>query len=125
MIPAEGRADVLATLERAVEHEPEADEILRQGVVVLYEWITDVRSVAIAFVEDGTLATGPIAGDPIEQAPSVAVPVLYEDRPVAELWIVAEGAPDDDERAFLGRVANVLSPYCLVGWDTGGEAWEP
>ena len=33
--------------------------------------------------------------------------------------------PDDDDRAFLRRVSDLLSPYCLVGWDTGGEVWEP
>ena len=22
-------------------------------------------------------------------------------------------------------VALLISPYCLVGWDTGGEAWTP
>ena len=35
------------------------------------------------------------------------------------------GEPDDADRAFLARVSDLLSPYCLVGWDTGGEAWEP
>ena len=31
--------------------------------------------------------------------------------------------PEDD--AFLQRVATLVSPYCLVGWDTHGERWEP
>ena len=26
---------------------------------------------------------------------------------------------------LLRVVADLLSPYCLVGWDTGGEAWSP
>jgi putative methionine-R-sulfoxide reductase with GAF domain len=30
-----------------------------------------------------------------------------------------------DDRAFLERVAQLISPHCLVGWDTGGEAWTP
>ncbi len=34
-------------------HEPEADEILRESVVALYEHIPAVRSVAVAFVENG------------------------------------------------------------------------
>lgn len=125
LVPANGRPDVVATIERAIEHERDADEILRQAVVVLYEWIAGVRSVAVAFIEDGALAAGPVAGDPIPEAPAIAVPVLYERRPVAELWIAAEGMPDDEDRALLDRVAGLLSPYCLVGWDTGGEAWEP
>ena len=28
-----------------------------------------------------------------------------------------------EERAFLERVALLISPYCLVGWDTGGVPW--
>jgi hypothetical protein len=125
LVSAEGRNDVLETIARAIDHEPEADEILRQAVVVLYEWTTGVRSVAVAFVEDGALAAGPIAGDPIAGAPAVAIPVLYERRSVAELWIDSETEADDRDRAFLHRVSQLLSPYCLVGWDTGGEAWEP
>ena len=26
--------------------------------------------------------------------------------------------------AFLERVATVIAPYCLVGWDTGGVDWQ-
>jgi hypothetical protein len=125
LLSGEGRDDVLATIARAIEHEPEADEILRQAVVVLYEWTTGVRSVAVAFVEDGALAAGPIAGAPIAETPAITIPVLYERRSVAELWIDSELEADDRDRAFLHRVSQLLSPYCLVGWDTGGEAWEP
>jgi hypothetical protein len=56
---------------------------------------------------------------------AVTEPVLYERRPVAELWIDGGAAPDEGDRALLMRVCELLSPYCLVGWDTGGEAWEP
>jgi hypothetical protein len=37
---------------------------------------------------------------------------------VAEL--VADGF---DDLASLERVATIVSPYCLVGWDTGGVPW--
>jgi hypothetical protein len=30
-----------------------------------------------------------------------------------------------EDRAVLERVASLIGPYCLVGWDTGGEAWSP
>jgi hypothetical protein len=125
LVTAEGRNDVIASIERAIAHEPEADEILRSAVVVLYEWIAEVRSVAVAFLEEGELATGPVAGEPLEAAPPVSVPVLYDRRPVAELWVASSADLDADDGAFLARVADLLSPYCLVGWDTGGEAWEP
>jgi hypothetical protein len=125
LVPADRRGSLLAAIEQIVAHEPEADEILRGSVVALYEHIPAVRSVAVAFVENGTLAPGPIAGDPIDDAPGVSVPVRYEDRPVAELWIAGGADPDDADRVLLARVCELLSPYCLVGWDTGGEAWEP
>jgi len=35
-----------------------------------------------------------------------------------------DGAPPEDA-AFLERVAVLVSGHCLVGWDTGGEPWEP
>ena len=50
---------------------------------------------------------------------AVDVPVVYRGERVGELV----GAVDD--RAFLERVATLISPYVLVGWDTGGEGWEP
>jgi hypothetical protein len=52
-----------------------------------------------------------------------AVPVSYDGDVVAEL--VATGPLDDRERAAWERIALLLSPFCLVGWDIGGEEWEP
>jgi hypothetical protein len=125
LVPAVERPGATGAIEAIIAHEPEADQILREAVVALYERIPDVRSVAVAFVENGELAAGPIAGDPISGTPSVAEPVLYERRPVAELWIDGGGPADEGDRVLLARVCDLLSPYCLVGWDTGGEAWEP
>jgi hypothetical protein len=125
LFTAEGRGDVVATIQQAIAHEPEADEILRQAVVALYEWTAGVRSVAIAFVEEGRLVPGPVAGDPVEQPTALAVPVQYEGRVVAELWVSGSEPADERDSAFGIEVAGLLSPYCLVGWDTGGEAWEP
>jgi hypothetical protein len=125
LLPPGGRSGAVEAIERILNREPEADQILREAVVVLQERIPGVRGVAVAFVEDGALAPGPGAGATIDGAPAIAVAVLYERRPVAELWIDADAEPDEDDRAFLARVTDLLSPYCLVGWDTGGEAWEP
>jgi hypothetical protein len=125
LVPAAERPGTMEAVEAIIAHEPEADQILREAVVVLYEQIPDARSVAVAFVENGQLAPGPIAGDPISGTPPVTEAVLYEGRPVAELWIAGGGSPDGGDRALLARICELLSPYCLVGWDTGGEAWEP
>ncbi len=96
----------------------EADDVLREVVVTLHERLG--RFVRVSFVDDGALVPGPAAGD--EDA-TTSFPIRFEGAHVADLE--ASGTLDDDERAFLDRVATMLAPYALVGWDTGGSAWEP
>ncbi len=97
----------------------DADDVLRDAVAELgraYDW------VGIAFVEEGELVLGPSTGP--EPAHTLGVTIAYDGTPVAELRV----APPDvtpEQRASLEREAERLSPYCLVGWDTGGEAWSP
>jgi L-methionine (R)-S-oxide reductase len=57
----------------------------------------------------------------------IVVPIAYEGKVVGEIDIDSEqpAAFGSDDRVFLERVAVLISPYCLVGWDTGGEAWSP
>ncbi len=57
----------------------------------------------------------------------IVVPIAYEGRVVAEIDVDSDepAAFDAGDRELLERVALLVSPYCLVGWDTGGEAWEP
>jgi GAF domain-containing protein len=57
----------------------------------------------------------------------IVVPISYDGIVVAEIDIDSDvpSAFGDDDRAMLERVADLISPHCLVGWDTGGEAWEP
>ena len=94
----------------------DADDVLREVVARLvaggYAW------AGIYFVEDGALALGPEAGTPNESA-RMQVPVLWKGERVAELAADGEGAESLDE------VGATIAEYCLVGWDTGGEAWEP
>jgi len=94
----------------------DADDVLRDVVARLvaggYEW------AGIFFLEDGELALGPQAGAADEQA-RTQVPVLWKGERVAEL------AADGDGSEPLEQVATTIAEYCLVGWDTGGEAWEP
>ena len=67
---------------------------------------------------EDSLALGPEAGTP-DPARRIAVPVLWRDTRVAELAV--DGAID---RMELGMtVAAGIADLCLVGWDTGGEAW--
>ncbi len=57
----------------------------------------------------------------------IVVPISYDDIVVAEIDIDSDvpAAFGEDDRIFLERVGELISPHCLVGWDTGGEAWEP
>jgi L-methionine (R)-S-oxide reductase len=57
----------------------------------------------------------------------IVVPIAYQGRVVGEIDIDSEqpAAFGAEDRTFLERVALLISPHCLVGWDTGGEAWAP
>jgi len=101
---------------RLIEQGSEADELLRGVVAILHErypW------VGISFVEEGELVLGPSEGERAEEP--VRIPISYDGKVVAEL----AAAGDVQDRASLEQVADLIAPYCLVGWDTGGEAWSP
>ena len=107
-----------AEIEAIVARGGDADEILRDVVRILagrYRW------AGIFFVEGGELVLGPAAGE-AEEARRTSVPVSFQGERVAELAV--DDAPEED-RMFLERVAALVAGHCLVGWDTGGESWEP
>jgi hypothetical protein len=113
-------SDALQAIERIVEAGGDADDILRQVVAALhddagYTW------AGIFFVEEGNLVLGPHAGTP-DEPQRTRVPVTWQGDRIAELAI--DDAPESD-RTFLERVAVLVSGHCLVGWDTGGESWDP
>ena len=111
----------LEAVDRILDRGGDADDVLRQVVAVLHG-IGDFSWVGISFVEEGELVLGPAQGE--RTAEPTAIPISYENNVVAELGVVAEEL-NTDERIFLERVALLISPYCLVGWDTGGESWSP
>jgi hypothetical protein len=96
----------------------DADDLLRQAVAELTR-VEGCTWAGIFFVERGELVLGPEAGRPDEVA-RTTVPVLWRGERVAEL--AADGEVD---RTHLEQVATEIADQCLVGWDTGGEAWEP
>ncbi len=57
----------------------------------------------------------------------IVVPITYQGRVVGEIDIDSDrpAAFGPEDRTFLERVALLISPHCLVGWDTGGEEWSP
>ena len=112
----------LESVDRILNRGGDPDEVLRQVVSVLFGRLEGCSWVGISFVEGGALVLGPEQGE--RAGAETSVPVSYEGRAVAELGVIAEDL-DAADRAVLERVALLISPYCLVGWDTGGEAWSP
>ena len=57
----------------------------------------------------------------------IVVPISYDGRVVGEIDVDSDepAAFGEQDKEFLERVALLVSPYCLVGWDTGGERWSP
>ena len=108
----------LEAVERVLNRGGEADEVLRQVVAILHDRLG--QFVRISFVEAEGLAPGPAAGD---EAATTPFPILFQGRRVADIEAGGQLTPEDE--ALLARVATLVSPYALVGWDTGGEAWTP
>jgi L-methionine (R)-S-oxide reductase len=154
----------LEAVDRIVNRESEADEVLRRVVEVLRDRFAHYSWVGIYLVEGDELVLGPWKGPqatehvriPIGQGicgaaaetgrtevvddvsadarylacfPStrseIVVPISYEGRVVGEIDIDSDepSAFGEADRAFLERVALLISPHCLVGWDTGGVPW--
>ena len=111
----------LEAIDRILDRGGEADEVLREVVAVLHG-LDDYSWVGISFVEGGELVLGPAQGE--RKGEPTAIRISYEGNVVAELGVIA-GEVKAEDREFLERVALLISPYCLVGWDTGGEAWSP
>ena len=96
----------------------DADDVLRQTVAALAAG-EGCTWAGIFFVEESELVLGPEAGTQ-DEARRVSIPVTWKGERVAEL-----AADGDIDRAHLEQVATEIAALCLVGWDTGGEAWEP
>lgn len=110
--------DALAAIDRALDDGDEADDVLRSVVAALAAEPA-VTWAGILFLDDGTLTLGPESGK-AEATSRVTVPVTYRGTVVGELAV-----DGDVETTFLNRVAERIATHVLLGWDTGGEAWEP
>ena len=108
----------LEAIERILAAGGDADDVLR-GVIAELEHEPGIEWAGILFQEGGELVLGPEQGTPDPQRRR-SVPVTYEGVVVGELAV--DGKADT---ALLERVALALSAHVLLGWDTGGQAWEP
>ena len=96
----------------------DADDQLRATVGELaardgYSW------AGVFFVEGDELVLGPESGTP-QPEERTSVPVVWRNTRVAEL--AADGTIESES---LETVAARIAELCLVGWDIGGEEWEP
>ena len=108
----------LESVRHIVDGEADADDVLR-AVVGSVASAPGTTWAGIAFAEDGALRLGPAEGEPNPDRRE-RVAISYEDAVVGELWVDGEV-----ERRELEQIAVLIGPYVLIGWDTGGEAWEP
>lgn len=108
----------LERLDLILDHAEEPDDALRDAVAALAAE-PGTAWAGVAFVEAGELVLGPASGTP-DLERRIRVPVVHQDVRVGELWV--DGAADP---GLLEQVAARLSAHVLLGWDTGGELWEP
>jgi hypothetical protein len=113
MTPLDYRG-ALEAVERILNRGGDADDVLRAVLEALHA--RGVPFAVVSFVEDGQLVEGPSVG---RRAAGLEAPVVYEGAQIGSLELGV------DDRAFVERVATLISPYVLVGWDTGGEEWAP
>jgi L-methionine (R)-S-oxide reductase len=155
----------LEAVDRIVNRESEADEVLRQTVAVLHDRFDHYSWVGIYLVEEDDLVLGPWQGPqatehvriPIGQGvcgaaaasgetevvddvsaddrylscfhstrSEIVVPIVFDGKVVGEIDIDSDApaAFGAEDRALLERVAILISPHSLVGWDTGGVPWQ-
>jgi hypothetical protein len=119
-VSADTYRGALEAVERILNRGGDADDVLRAVVASLHERIPHFSWVGIAFMEEGQLQLGPEAGNG-DGGEELRALVTFEGAPVAELLVRRSESADDE--AFLERVATLVSPYCLVGWDTQGVPW--
>lgn len=111
-------ARALEAIDESLSRSADADEALRDTVRVLAT-VAGISWAGIAFLDTGVLTLGPWAGV-ADDSRRRRTPIVFQGAAVGELWI--DGEADD---AFLARVASVIAAHVLIGWDTGGEPWEP
>lgn len=108
----------LEEIERLVALATDADDVLRAVVSELVRE-PSIEWAGIQFLDEGAPVGGPETGTP-EPARRLTVPVIYQGTPVGEL--AADGEAD---RSLLEATAELIATHVLLGWDTGGQVWEP
>jgi hypothetical protein len=92
----------LEAVERILNRGGNADEVLRSVLDALHT--RGVQSARVRFLDDKRLADGPAVG---AEAARIVSPVMYEGSEIGSLELAA------DNRAFVERVATLISPYVV------------
>jgi hypothetical protein len=108
----------LAAIDLILTAGEDADDVLRLVVAELVKEPT-IEWAGVLLLENGSLVLGPEAGV-TNPSRRIGVPVSYLGAIVGELSI--DGVA---ELPFLEQVAQLISTHVLLGWDTGGETWDP
>jgi hypothetical protein len=108
----------LEALDRVLNRSDDADDVLRDVVRLLVDEAA-IDWAGIFFLDEGNLVLGPEAGA-ADESRRIRTPIVYGDRTVGELAVDGDVDP-----ALLARVSTLISAHVLLGWDTGGERWEP
>jgi hypothetical protein len=108
----------LDELESLLDRSEDVDDALRDTVRLLAEE-PDVSWAGVAFADEGALVLGPSAGEPAPER-RLRAPVVFQGETVGELWV-----DGDVDEAVLDRVASLIAAHVLIGWDIGGETWDP
>ena len=115
------RVSIAEQVQAIVDGGEEADEILRASLAAVHEAAGAPWS-AIAFVEEGEMVVGPLIGAaPDGDAGARADRAHRLPRRHGRRRSGSGARLARELDADLARVAALLAPYCLVGWDTGGE----
>lgn len=109
---------LLDRLSAVLDGADDADDALRETVTILSSE-PDISWAGITFLDEGERTPGPTSGVP-DVSPRTTTAIVYETATVGELLV--DGTADP---ALLERIASLVAAHVLIGWDTGGEAWEP
>ncbi len=113
----------LEAIERILNRGGDTDDVLRAVLEAIEQRLSHVDWAGLRFVEGDRLVLGPSAGGETGNGVRLELPVSYEGRRVGRLD-VAGGPFDQEDEDFLARVATLISAHTLLGWDTGGVAWD-
>ena len=109
---------LLDEVDRLLSEAEDADDVLR-GTVDALVGLPGIVWAGIGLVEDGDVSLGPVSGTP-DEARRTRAEVVFDGSVVGEIW--ADGEIDG---STLEDVARRIAPQVLIGWDTGGDVWEP